>query len=266
MTGGDHPRPVGAAAIGVRRPWGPVVDSADLRTGCCSVPARPGPCRDHTSGRRRCRARREGHSPSVRRCPVRSPFRVLSSVPRKRTVSVHADALVPTSPARAAPGVGSVVLRERRRDRRRGRCRVRRSQRIRGGWVRVQVREPRVLFREILPGDARRQRLTSARSRDNLRPPGDRSDEHRLFMGPRCPAPRHPQPATPLAPGSRGQVPRPLEGRGRRLLRVRRPRSHGGSRSSRPPPTSRSPSCCPTRGPARRSRSPRNGERRGSRR
>ena len=223
MTGRDHPRPVGAAAIGDRRPGrGPAADSADSRTDCCPVPARPGPCRDRTSGRRRSGARRDGHSSSVRRCPVRSPFRVLSSVRPEDAHSIGARgcprADVPCSRcSRRALGHSlGTALRPPA-----GSGLVRRSQHVLGRRVRVFVREHRGPFREILLGDARRQRLMSARPRDYVRPRGDRSDEDRLLMGPRCPAPHHPQPTRPLAPGSRGQLARPLKGRGRRLLRAR---------------------------------------------
>ena len=220
MTDRRRPRPADTTAVGDRQALGGWRSTA--RTpGLTAVPSPPAPNRAGT--RRREPAPRSMRWPLLVRpeVPVRSPFRVQSSVPRKRTVSVHAGALVPTllltllaACARSFSASGAATDR-------RGRCRVRRSQRVRGGWVRVQVREPRVLFREILLGDARRQRLMSARPRDYVRPRGDRSDEDRLLMGPRCPAPRHPQPARPLAPGSRGQLARPLKGRGRRLLRAR---------------------------------------------
>ena len=82
------------------------------------------------------------------------------------------------------------------------------------------------------------------------------SDEHGLLTGPRCPSARDPQPAGALPAGRGGQVAGPLEGRRRRLLRAGRPRGHrAAARPSSPCSTAcRSPSCCPTRGRAPRSR------------
>lgn len=143
MTGRRRPRPADTTAVGDRQAPGGRRSTARTPGLTAVPPRRPRTVRGSHVGPTAVPRSMRWPPPSVRRCPVRSPFRVLSSVPKKRTASVHADALVPMFPARAARGVHSDIRQEQRCGRRRGRCRVRCSSVFCGVSVSELLSDPR---------------------------------------------------------------------------------------------------------------------------